>query len=263
MATDPYAAPRARVADVPSGAPGGDFIPDGQAVAAGNGWQWIVDAWELFKRQPGMWIALVVVFLVLFMVVSLIPFVGSLAAALIGPVFAGGVAIGCQAMRDGGELEIGHLFAGFKSHTGKLVMVGVFNLLAWVVIGLIILAVVGGSVFAVMMGGGDVGPGQAAAMGMSMLLAGLIALALGVPVYMAVWFAAPLVTLNDFEPIPALKTSFAACLKNIVPFLLYGVILFAAAIVASIPLGLGWLVLGPVLAASVYTAYRDIFYVGA
>ena len=30
-------------------------------------------------------------------------------------------------------------------------------------------------------------------------------------------------------------------------------------IVASIPLGLGWFVLGPVFAASVYASYKDIF----
>jgi uncharacterized membrane protein len=205
-----------------------------------------------------MWIAIIVVFLVIFFVIGLIPFVGSLAAALLGPVFAGGIAIGCQALRDGGELEIGHLFAGFKENTAKLVMIGVLNLLAWVVIAVIILALVGGSVFSVMMGAGDGG----AAAGMSLVIASLIGLALGVPVYMAIWFAPALVALNDFEPLRAIKASFGACLKNIVPFLLYGVILFALAIVASIPFLLGWLVLGPVLAASVYTAYRDIFYVG-
>lgn len=262
MATDPYAAPRARVADVPSAAPGGNFVPEGQAVAAGNGWQWIVDAWEMFRRQPGMWIVLIVVFFVVFVLISMVPIVGSLAAALLGPVFAGGVITGCQAVRDGGELEIGHLFAGFKSNTGKLVMIGVFNLLAWIVIGLVIMLIVGGSVFALMMGGGEPSAGRGIASMMSMLLGVLIALALSVPVYMAIWFAPSLVMLNDFDPIPALKTSFGACLKNIVPFLLYGVILFAAAIVASIPLGLGWLVLAPVLAISIYTAYRDVFYRG-
>jgi uncharacterized membrane protein len=112
------------------------------------------------------------------------------------------------------------------------------------------------------MGGGDMSGGRAAAGVGAIMLAVLLALALSVPVYMAVWFAAPLVALNDFDPIAALKASFVACLKNVVPFLLYGVVLFAFAIVASIPLGLGWLVLGPVLAASVYTAYRDIFYAG-
>jgi uncharacterized membrane protein len=262
MATDPYAAPRARVADVPAGAPGGNFIAEGQAVAAGNGWQWIVDAWALFKRQPGMWIAIIVVFFVLFFLVSLVPFVGSLAAALLGPVFAGGIVRGCQEVRDGGELEIGHLFAGFKSNTGKLVMIGVFNLVAWIVIAGVIMLLVGGSMFAAMMGGGDASAARGAAAGLSMVLAVLIGLALSIPVYMAIWFAPALVALNDFEPLQALKTSFGACLKNIVPYLLYGVILFALAIVASIPLGLGWLVLGPVLAISVYTAYRDIFYVG-
>jgi uncharacterized membrane protein len=258
MATDPYAAPRARVADVPSAAPGGNFIPEGQAVAAGNGWQWIVDAWGLFKRQPGTWIAILVVFLVLVILLNFVPFVGGLAAALLAPVFAGGIVRGCQEVNDGGALEIGHLFAGFKENTGRLVMIGVFNLVAWIVIMLVIYVLIGASMSALMMGGGD----PSAAAGAPVLLAGLIALALSIPVYMALWFAPALVTLNDFEPVQALKTSFSACLKNIVPYLVYGVILFALAIVASIPAGLGWLVLGPVLAISVYTAYRDIFYAG-
>ncbi|MFO1361624.1 MAG: BPSS1780 family membrane protein [Burkholderiales bacterium] len=262
MATDPYAAPRARVADVPSAAPDGNFIPDGQAVAAGNGWQWLLDAWELFKRQPGMWIALAVVFIVVVTLINLVPLVGSLAAALLGPVFAGGIMAGCQAVRGDGALEIGHLFAGFKANTGKLALIGVFNLLAWIVIFLVIMVIVGAGAFALMMGGGNPSAATAVGSAMSLMLGILLALALSVPVYMALWFAPALVMLNDFEPIPALKTSFGACLKNIVPFLLYGVILFAAAIVASIPFALGWLVLGPVLAISVYTGYRDIFYAG-
>jgi uncharacterized membrane protein len=97
-------------------------------------------------------------------------------------------------------------------------------------------------------------------MGMTMLLAVLIMLALSIPLYMALWFSYPLIVLNDFGVGQALKTSFFACLKNILPFLLYGILMFLIAIVASIPLGLGWLLLGPVLLASLYTSYRDIFY---
>jgi hypothetical protein len=37
------------------------------------------------------------------------------------------------------------------------------------------------------------------------------------------------------------------------------VVLFGLSILASLPLLLGWLVLGPVFAASVYTSYRDIY----
>jgi len=58
----------------------------------------------------------------------------------------------------------------------------------------------------------------------------------------------------------AMQQSFFGCLKNVLPFLLYGVILFIASVIASIPVLLGWLILGPVLAASVYTAYRDIYF---
>ncbi|MEO7760372.1 MAG: hypothetical protein ABIS68_00530, partial [Casimicrobiaceae bacterium] len=68
------------------------------------------------------------------------------------------------------------------------------------------------------------------------------------------------VALDKVEPWTALKWSFFACLKNMWPFLVYGLITLLLAIVASIPLGLGWLVLGPVIIASVYTSYRDIFF---
>ena len=95
---------------------------------------------------------------------------------------------------------------------------------------------------------------------LSILLAWLIALALMVPVVMAVWFAPPLVVFNELGAFDALKASFLGCLKNIVPFLIYGLILFGFAILASIPLCLGWLVLAPVIAASIYTSYRDIYF---
>lgn len=260
MAADPYAAPRARIADKLPAAPTGNFIAEGQALAAGNGWGWIVAATEMFRRQPGMWIAIVIVLAVVLILVSMVPVVGGLAAALLGPVFAGGIARGCQDMRDGGELNIGHLFVGFTAQLGSLVMIGVFNLVASIVIGVLVVLIVGGSVFALLSGGGTPNEAPGMAAGVSVLVALLSGLALAIPTYMAIWFAPSLVMLNDFGPAQALKASFAACWKNVLPFLLYGVIMFAAAIAASIPFLLGWLVLAPLLAISVYTAYRDVFY---
>jgi uncharacterized membrane protein len=163
--------------------------------------------------------------------------------------------IGCRAIEEGGALEIGHIFAGFREHTGKLILVGLFNIGAWLLVMLVIFLLVGGSVFALRTAGADPGAGAASA-----ALAGLIGLALGIPIYMAIWFAPALITLNGMDVAAALKASFFACLKNIVPFLVYGIVGFVLAIVASIPVMLGWLVLGPVFIASVYTAYRDIFY---
>ena len=44
------------------------------------------------------------------------------------------------------------------------------------------------------------------------------------------------------------------------PFLVYGLVGFVLAVVATIPVLLGWFVLAPVGMASMYTSYRDIFY---
>jgi uncharacterized membrane protein len=43
------------------------------------------------------------------------------------------------------------------------------------------------------------------------------------------------------------------------PFLVYGLVGLGLAIVASIPLMLGWILLVPVSLASIYTSYCDIF----
>ena len=258
MSSNPYAAPKAAVADAAT-ATQGNFVPGGRAVAAGRGWDWIVSGWELFKKQPGMWIGIMVVAMILFFVMAFIPLVGSLASMVLGPVFAGGVMLGCKALDEGGELEFGHLFAGFKDKLGTLAAVGAIYLAAVVVIALVVGLVTGAGLFA-LMGGGDPGPAAGAGAVMGLLLAVLLMLALLLPVFMAMWFAPSLVVLQDRRALDAMKESFAGCMKNIVPFLLYGVVLFVASIVAAIPLGLGYLVLLPVAAGSVYTAYRDIYF---
>ncbi len=43
------------------------------------------------------------------------------------------------------------------------------------------------------------------------------------------------------------------------PFLVYGVLMFVLAVVAAIPLGLGFILLLPVAAGSLYASYVDIF----
>ena len=236
-----------------------EFIASGRTVPAENGWKWIVQGWNLFKRAPGIWIALMVVFIVISIVLAFIPVLGSIASFVLTPVFTAGMMIGCRALDEGGELKIEHLFAGFRERFATLLTVGVLYLVAVVVIALVAGLVTGVKLFS-LMGGGAVDPGAAVSAALSILLALLVMLALLVPVFMAIWFAPALVVFQERGAVEALKASFGGCLKNIVPFLVQGVILLAASIVASIPFGLGWLVLGPVLVASIYTAYRDIYF---
>ena len=252
---NPYAAPKAAVADA---APGldADFVPGGQSRPAGNGWTWIAEGWELFKRQPAMWIGIVLLAFVIFLGAAFVPVVGNLAMTLFGPVFAAGIMVGCKALDSGQDLELAHLFAGFRERTGTLIGVGALYLAATIAV-VVVVSLVMGVGMMTMMGGGD--PQAAAALGITFVLAMLVMLALLIPVVMAVWLAAPLVVFHDHGAIDAMKGSFAGCLKNVLPFLLYGVVLAVLSILASLPLGLGWLILGPVFVASIYASYRDIY----
>jgi uncharacterized membrane protein len=228
-------------------------------VEAGRGWDWIAAGWELFKKQAGMWIAVVLVAFVIFFVLALIPVIGSLATFVLSPVFAAGVLVCAREVDEGRSMDVGHLFAGFRGKLGPLATVGAIYLGAAVVIALVVGLATGASVFAMMSGSGaEVTPAAA----MTVLLALLIMLALLLPVIMAVWFAPALVMFHDKPAVEAMKESFAGCLRNIVPFLVYGVVMMVFGVIASIPLGLGWLVLGPVLCTSYYTSYKDI-YLGA
>jgi uncharacterized membrane protein len=124
------------------------------------------------------------------------------------------------------------------------------------------------AIFAVaaLLGGGGLASGMVmgntAGAGMAlggMILAFLVSLALSVPLVMAMWFAPALVVFNNMQPVPALKASFNACMKNMPVFLVYGLITLVLCFFAALPLGLGFLVLVPVLAGTLYASYRDIF----
>ena len=175
------------------------------------------------------------------------------------PVLFGGIMLTCDKARQGNEITFGDVFAGFSSHFSKLAGIGLATLLMYLVIFGVIAAIFGTASSLVLSGMEDLQASDPA-VAIAIVMAALVMLGLSVPVYMAVWFSYALVTINNFSVVQALKTSFSGCLKNIVPFLIYGLMMFLFAILATIPLMLGWLILGPVLFASFYTGYRDIFY---
>jgi hypothetical protein len=251
---NPYQTPAAPVADVLDDAlPDSAYIEGGRAVDAGRGWGWIREGWGLFRKQAGMWVVLILIFGLLFIAISVVP-VLNLLASLGLPVLVGGLMVGCQTIARGGELELAHLFAGFRRNTGQLVLVGVIGLVLGIVAIIPMSLILGASIFAA--GAANSLP----AFGAGMLLAVLLSLALFVPINMAMWFAPALVMLQDQSAPRAIGQSFRGCLKNIVPFLLYGIVLFFLAMLTALTFGLGWLVLGPVVLCSVYVAYRDIFF---
>jgi hypothetical protein len=256
---NPYEPPRSQVADVSSAAPLGVFVEGGRHVDAGQGWAWIASGFGLFRKRAGAWVVITIIVGVLVIVVSLFPIIGWLVNTLLMPVYLGGLLLGCRSLEEDGEFGVGQLFAGFSSNTGRLMAIGALSLGGWILIMIPVFLIMGKSMFALMSGD----PAAIAAAGASVALGALVTLALSIPLYMALWFAPCLVVFNETLPVQALAQSFRACLKNVVPFLLYGVVLLILFVLAAIPLGLGFVVVIPVLIASVYTSYRDIFYTPA
>jgi len=255
MSTNPYATPKAAVADEPVAQ--GEYVPGGKSVPASRGWNWIADGWTLFKATPGLWIGITVVFIAIFFAMALVPFAGMLAQYLLMPVFMAGIVLGCRAIDEGSGLQFNHLFAGFQTKFGTLAAVGALYLAGFVAIMVVVMLITGVGVFAMMAGGGQDAAATGAVLGI--LIAGLIALALSMPLLMAVWFAPALVVFHDLGAVEAMKASFTGCLRNVVPFLVYGIVAMVLLFVAMLPLLLGLLVAVPVLLASVYTGYRDVY----
>jgi hypothetical protein len=253
---NPYAAPKAVVADETVTLEG-DYIPGGRSVPAGHGWSWISASWGLFKRRPGLWIGMWLLFVIIMMGAGVLPFIGTVLTTLFWPVFVAGFAIGCRTLDEGGELELNHLFAGFRERFGTLVGVGAISLLASLIIGMIVGLTLGIGAFTLMQND----PAAMEALGFTtMVLMFLVFIALLLPVMAAAWFAPLLVVFHQEGVLDSMKSSLFACVKNILPLLVYSVGLFLLAIAASLPLLLGWLVLGPMISFTVYTMYRDVYF---
>ncbi len=233
------------------------FNGESRTVDAGNVFEWFRQGWALFIAQPGQWLLLTIVFLSMMLALSIVPLVGTLVANLLTPVFVAGLLHACRRASNSEKLELGDLYAGFGRNAGNLVILGLVYMLGMFLVFVITMAVGGGSVVGGMMSGSPAGFGLAFG---GVALAMLLSLALSAPLFMAMWFAPALVFFNNMPPVEALKASFNACLKNVLPFLVYGLIVLVLAFFAALPLFLGVLVLLPVISGSVYRSYRDIFF---
>lgn len=262
MTDNPYQPPSVRVTD-PLTENDGQLV-DPKKLPAGNGWGWIVKGFGYFKSSPAIWIVNILILLIIFLILAFIPLLGSIATGILTPIFTGGLMLGCAAQDRGEPLTVGHLFEGFQKNTGTLAIVGVLYMagmfLLMALVGIIIAAVGGGSDLMNTMADPAADPTAIPENFVSTILIGvLIGVALSIPLVMAYFFAPALVVFHDLGAIEAMKTSFKGCLRNILPFLVYGVIAVILGIAATIPLGLGWFVLAPVLTAVLYVAYREIF----
>lgn len=214
-------------------------------AGASDATAWIAAGWESFKRAPGAWMGILVVFFLLNLVAGFIPFAGSLVMTVLGPVFTFGWLLGVRDLDAGKTLTVGHLFAGFiNPQRNNLILLGAVSLLAYVSLALVAVSAIGGAA----PGAIEVAP-----------FALLVLLVLLVPVMAAFLFAAPLVGF-DRQPIgTALRLSFNATSRNWLSLLIWSLLGLALTLLGALPFGLGLLVVAPVLAVSYYRLYQTLF----
>jgi hypothetical protein len=281
---NPYAAPSAPVADFHPPQDRGTFIKEGQVVPARRGWDWWRRGFAIFRAAPWMWALIVLVLAGVFLLVAALA--GALSVAMrspaavfllvllavivmniVYPIISGGLMLAARAADEGDKPTVAHVFAGLSQAGGTLAAVGVLLLVGYIVIFAIQFMLFG-------MGFSKSMAGNPATMVQQSALASLVSLALSVPLAMAFWFASSLVVFNGLSAIEAIRASFLGCLKNVVPFLIYGLVGLALGIVLALVLGalifatrglaailmfvLAFAIL-PIILGTIYAGYSDIY----
>lgn len=236
------------------------LLANPRKCGAAAGMNWLVKAFGLFKSQPLLWFGISVTFLVIMGIASSIPLLSILLVPTVF-IFIAGIVKGAATQAQGDELRFDHLFSAFKSHWQPLAIVGLLYLVGIVICMIPLFIAMGSMMFSMMTGGMGNTYGAMNDVSIGGLVFGyLLSMLLMIPLYMAVWFAPALVALHDIDAITAMKKSFQAGITNIVPILVYGLVcLILLPVLVTLTLGLGILLVLPVILLTYYTSYRDVW----
>ena len=162
-----------------------ETVLQARQVTPRRGLDWLVEGFALFRRNPLIWIVLVSAYLLIGMVISMIPVLGPIVLNLLAPVFVAGFMIGCRALDQGEELEIGHLFAGFRHNAAQLVTIGGIYLAGIIIIVGIMFAGTDHAALEAVVSGKRMSPEETqAVLGDSFFMSSLLGLLLLVPLIM-------------------------------------------------------------------------------
>jgi hypothetical protein len=243
---------------------------DARRLSARHGFLWLLAGLALFRRNPPLTTALTFGYLLTVIVVNLIPTIGPIVLPLLLPALTVMLANGCRAIERGQAFSGDILLAGLGPQRLGMIRLGGLHLIGSTV--LVLVASFFGEPINIKEG---MTPEQAEA-----LLTDLgIVMVLATPLLMAFWFAPLLTAWNGVSAGKSLFFSFVASWRNWRAFAMYGLtlvvvgavlpglVLIIAGLISqalldilSIALRLVLIfVLAPVMVASVYLSYRDVF----
>lgn len=282
VSDNPYQAPQAPVTDFQSPGSPEELLESPRSVRGGRGIDWYQESWQLFQRHPFLWLGVLLLFVLVALGLGQIPY-GVLLQYITFPFLMAVVFTLGDRLRRGGDGR--SLFDQIYQQVGTaavpLVILGLLYLGILVLITLVAaMPTLGPEGVKMLLGLApptEITPANAADVGVKVMLSALILMALMVPVLMAFWFAAGLVVLHRMSPIQALRLSFLGCLRNVLPFLVSGLVALAAVVamgflfyIITLVLGMlgmvaffaAWCVFATIIVISSYVAYRDLYFAG-
>lgn len=227
---------------------------------------WFQQAWDLFKKDAGVWILLGVIYTVLAGLISSIPGFGTLAAFLLEPLLGAGFLLAVDQAHHDKPVLLSDLWRGFKhERAGTLVANAFLVLLAY---GGVILAAV---LFGFVAFAADYERclalfkdpslfqlsehwGLFLRAAVTLLFAAMLAACVG----MASFFAPQSILFKGEEAWPALKHSFLLFNRHLGALFIYAIATLLWGMLSVLPLGLGLLIFIPVALISKYYAFREM-----
>lgn len=236
-----------------------NLLPTHNKLPAGDGIEWLKQAWSLFKKDFVIWLVLIVAWLITILVLNFIPYIGQLALSLVSPAIIAGFFYMAHQAHQGHKVEFNDVFYGFKNKLEPLLILGAIQLVFYIALGLItVLGVTLGGMAMIASAAAD----SAASMFVTMAFATagtLVLILISIPFSMAMLYAPILVLLHDMTVTQALSRSLKACLSNWLPWLLFCIVTTVLFMLSALTLFIGAIVIAVLCIISVYISYRSVF----
>src|SRR5689334_6710153 len=200
-------------------------------VAAARGARWLAEGWQLFRAAPLGWLAAVFGYWLIMTVISLVPFIGVAAAAILVPAFTVGFMALARAASRRAPLEPVLLFDGFRHEPRTQLLLGAVYLGCLALLLAASTLADDGALARWMLTGAR--PGDEDLQSSEFVGALTTAGGLYLPVMLAFWFAPPLAAWHTVGVLKALFFSLAASVMNWRAFLVYGAVM--AVITLAVP----------------------------